>query len=92
MEIRGVKMFVAILLNIIIVLVAIFIPALVKALMNKSGWNFIENIDESKKSYSSIVASNISRERPSYSKDIDELFSSVDVDDFSIDNFFDNLQ
>lgn len=37
MEIRGVKMFVAILLNIIIVLVAIFIPALVKALMNKSG-------------------------------------------------------
>lgn len=48
-EIRGVKMFAAILINIIIVLVAIFIPALVKALMNKSGWDFIENIDESKK-------------------------------------------
>ena len=87
------KMFVAILLNIIIVLVTIFIPALVKTLkLNKSGRNFIENIDESKKGYSSIVASDIGRERPSYSKDIDELFSSAGVDDFSIDNFFDSLQ
>lgn len=86
-------MFVAILFNIIIVLVTIFIPALVKTLkLNKSGRIFIENIDESKKGYSSIVTSDISRERPSYSKDIDELFSSAGVDNFSIDNFFDSLQ
>lgn len=86
-------MFVAISINIIIILVAIFIPALVKTLkLNKSGRNFIENIDESKKSYSSIVTSGISRERPSYSKDIDKLFNSAGVDDFSIDNFFDSLQ
>ena len=86
-------MFVAILINILIVLVTIFIPVLVKTLkFNKSGRNFIENINESKKGYSSIVVSDISRERPSYSKDIDELFSSTGVDDFSIDNFFDNLQ
>lgn len=86
-------MFVAILINILIVLVTIFIPVLVKTLkFNKSGRNFIENINESKKGYSSIVVSDISRERPSYSKDIDEFFSSAGVDDFSIDNFFDNLQ
>lgn len=86
-------MFAAILINIIIVLVVIFIPALVKALkLNKFGQNFIEDIDETKKGYSSIVASDISGERPSYSKDIDELFSSTGVDDFSIDDFFDSLQ
>lgn len=33
-----------------------------KALINKSGWDFIENIDESKKGYSSIVASDIGTE------------------------------
>lgn len=85
-------MFVAISINIIIILVAIFIPALVKTLkLNKSGRNFIEDIDESKKGYFSIVTSDISRKRPSYSKDIDELFNSAGVDDFSIDNFFDSL-
>lgn len=43
-------MFVAILINILIVLVTIFIPVLVKTLkFNKSGRNFIENINESKK-------------------------------------------
>lgn len=86
-------MFVAILINILIVLIVIFVPALIKAIeLNKSGRDFIENINESKKGYSGIVVSDISRERPSYSKDIDELFSSAGVDDFSIDNFFDNLQ
>lgn len=43
-------MFVAILINILIVLIVIFVPALIKAIeLNKSGRDFIENINESKK-------------------------------------------
>lgn len=43
-------MCVAILINILIVLIVVFAQALVEALkLNKSGRNFIENIDESKK-------------------------------------------
>lgn len=86
-------MFVTISINIIIVLVAIFVPALLKATkLNKSGQYFAKNVNESTKGYLSIVAPDVSRKRSSHSKDIDELFSSVGVDDFSIDNFFDSLR
>lgn len=85
-------MFVAILINILIVFIVIFAPALVKVLkLNESGRDFIENIDEPKKGYFSIVASDISRERPSYSKDIDKILNPAGVNDFSIYNFFDSL-
>jgi len=81
-------MFVAILINIIIVLVAIFVPALVRAVkLNESGRRCVENINESLRGYSDIGG-----ERPSYSKDIDKILSSAGVDNFSIDDFFENLK
>lgn len=86
-------MFVAILINIIIVLVAIFFPALLKAIkLNKSGQYFAKNVNESTKGYLSIVTPDISKERSLCSKVVDKILNPVDADDFSIDNFFNNLR
>lgn len=86
-------MFVAILINILIVLIVIFVPALMKAIeLNKSGWDFVENVNESANDYLPIVAPDVNEKRSLYSKDIDKILNPTSVDDFSIDNFFDNLQ
>lgn len=81
-------MFVAILINIIIVLISIFIPALLKTIkLNKSERYFIENVSESTKGYLSIATPDVGGE-----KDIDKILNTTDIDDFSIDNFFDSLR
>lgn len=81
-------MFVAILINIIIVLISIFIPVLVKTIkLNKSERYFIENVSESTKGYLSIVTPDVGGE-----KDIDKILNPAGADDFPIDNFFNNLR
>lgn len=81
-------MFVAILINIIIVLAAIFVPALLKAIkLNKSGQYFAKNVNESTKGYLSIVTPDVGGE-----KDIDKILNPAGANDFPIDNFFNNLR